>query len=152
MLFRSFTAITPTSPARPGETIQVFLTGLGATTPAGVDGAPGPSNPLAFTANSITSYVNNTLAKVGFAGLAPGFIGLYQMNLTLPSALTTGDVYLDISGPDSYTSQAKLPIGTGSTASPEFRSVQEENPARRGRPVRTRLDTARGADFKSAWD
>ena len=45
------------------------------------------------------------------AGLAPQLAGLYQVNLTIPTGLTAGDNYLDIAGPDSYTSEVLISIG-----------------------------------------
>ncbi|MGH9666980.1 MAG: hypothetical protein ACRD9L_21355, partial [Bryobacteraceae bacterium] len=47
---------------------------------------------------------------------APGFVALYQLNLQIPTGLTNGDNFLDISGPDSYSSEALLSVTGGSTA------------------------------------
>jgi hypothetical protein len=56
------------------------------------------------------------VAKVGYAGLAPGLAGLYQLNVTIPATgLTAGDYTIDVSGPDSYAAQAIISIGTAPT-------------------------------------
>lgn len=122
-----FSLITPQSPAVIGETIVVYGTGLGDVTPAVADGAPGPV-PVANTSNTITAFIGGVQATVGFAGLSPGLVGLYQVNITVPTGVTAGDNYLDVSGPDSYTSEAKISIGGTITASTDL--------AKRTRPVR----------------
>ena len=109
------TLVTPSNPAQLGETVSVFLTGLGAVNPSISDGAAGPTSPLSNTTNTITADVSGVTATVTYAGLAPGFAGLYQVNVTIPSSgLTAGENDLDISGPDSYTSE--VTIATGGTA------------------------------------
>jgi uncharacterized protein (TIGR03437 family) len=105
-----FSLVTPVNPAQIGETIQVYLTGLGDVVPAVPDGAAGPSSPLSLTTNTISAAVGGQNATVTFAGLAPGFAGLYQVNLVVPSGLTAGDNSLEIAGPDSYTLEAVLPV------------------------------------------
>jgi uncharacterized protein (TIGR03437 family) len=116
ILHQDFSPITSTSPAKPGETIQVFLTGLGAVTPSISDGAAAPSDSLVKSTNTIAGDINGTSATVAFAGLAPGLAGLYQVNVTLPATLTAGDNYLGISGPDAYTAEVLIPIA-GATSS-----------------------------------
>jgi uncharacterized protein (TIGR03437 family) len=103
--------VTEASPAQIGETVSVYMTGLGAVVPAIADGAAGPSKPLSMTTNTITAVVGGQAATVTYSGLAPGFVGLYQVNVTIPTGLTAGDNFLDIAGPDSYTSEAVIPIG-----------------------------------------
>jgi uncharacterized protein (TIGR03437 family) len=39
---------------------------------------------LAFTSFPVTVTMNGVLAPVNFAGLAPGFVGLYQVNAQVP--------------------------------------------------------------------
>jgi uncharacterized protein (TIGR03437 family) len=39
-----------------------------------------------------TLTVGGTTAEVSYAGLAPTFAGLYQINFTVPSGLTPGNV------------------------------------------------------------
>jgi uncharacterized protein (TIGR03437 family) len=109
------TLVTPSNPAQPGETVSVYLTGLGAVNPSVSDGAPGPSSPLSYASNTITADIGGVTATVAYAGLAPGFAGLYQVNLTIPTGLTAGENALDISGPDSYTSEVTIAVGGAAT-------------------------------------
>jgi uncharacterized protein (TIGR03437 family) len=110
-LHSDYTPVTSSSPAKVGETISVFVTGLGAVFPAIQDGAAGP-NPPSTATNTITAYVDTVKATVTFAGLAPQLAGLYQVNLTIPSGVTAGDVAIDISGPDAYSSEAAISVAT----------------------------------------
>lgn len=129
-LHQNFTVVSPTSPAQPGETIQVYLTGLGAVTPSIADGSPGIStSPYNTTTNTIMADISGTTANVGFSGLAPGFAGVYQLNIAIPATgLTAGDNSLDIEGPDSYTSEALISIGSGTAAVRSGETPQVETP------------------------
>jgi uncharacterized protein (TIGR03437 family) len=79
------------APAIPGETVQVFCTGLGATTPAVATGAAAPSAPMATANLPVTATIGGLPAKVTFAGLAPGFVSLYQVNIQIPADVAAGD-------------------------------------------------------------
>ncbi len=109
--------VTPSHPAQVGETISVYLTGLGAVSPSVADGAAGSSSTLSNAINTISADVNGVTALVSYSGLAPGLVGLYQVNAQIPSGVATGDNFLEISGPDGYSSEALISVGGGSTSS-----------------------------------
>ena len=112
-----YSLITTSSPAQIGETIVAYLTGLGPVSPPIADGTAGASNPPNSTTNTIAAVIDGVSATVGYSGLVPTLIGLYQMNITVPAGVTTGAIdNLDISGPDSYSTEAVLPVGTASAA------------------------------------
>src|SRR5665811_2423596 len=73
------------NPAQIGETVSVYLTGLGAVSPTIADGDAGPTTQLANTTGTIAAYIGGVAATVGYAGLAPQLAGLYQINLTVPA-------------------------------------------------------------------
>jgi uncharacterized protein (TIGR03437 family) len=102
--------VTPASPAQAGETVAVYMSGLGTVFPAILDGVGAPSNPPSTTSNTFTADISGTTANIAFQGLAPGFAGLYQVNIQIPTGLTAGDNSLDIGGPDSYTTEAFISI------------------------------------------
>ena len=109
--------ITESSPAQIGETVAVYLTGMGLVTPQVANGAAAPINQLTYTTATPLVYLLDAAghylqAPVTFSGLAPGFAGLYQINFTIPSGLVSGDASLEIVGPDSDTFQASLPLTT----------------------------------------
>jgi minor extracellular serine protease Vpr len=102
--------VSAQSPAQVGEIVLVFLTGLGATDPPTADGAPGPTNPFSQIVGYLQVLVDGQVAPLNFAGLAPGFAGLYQINIQIPAGVRAGDDYVDISTPSAYHSQATIAI------------------------------------------
>jgi uncharacterized protein (TIGR03437 family) len=122
----NFSLITENSPAQVGETITVYVTGLGDSFPTPSDGAAaGRQSP---TSNTITADISGVSATVSYAGLTPQYPGLYQVNLVIPSGVSAGDNLIDISGPDSYTSEAILPIGSTGAAQPLAQPVTRSQP------------------------
>ncbi len=83
-------AITAANPAKPGEVVVLYGTGFGAVQPAVASGAA--AGGAAATRGPVTVTVGGRPAPVGYAGVTPGFAGLYQVNVTLPSAYQPGDV------------------------------------------------------------
>ncbi len=126
--------VTESNPAQPGDTVAIYASGLGTVFPPPADGAPGDQN---YTISTIAVDISGTPATVSFAGLS-SYPGLYQINITVPSGLTPGDNYLDIAGPDSYSSEALIPIGTGSTAALKGAEVQKSQPQKPGKHSRPR--------------
>jgi uncharacterized protein (TIGR03437 family) len=61
------------------------------------DGGASPSAPLAQTKDPVTVTIGGKTAPVQFAGLAPGFVGLYQINAVVPAGVGTGAVPLALS-------------------------------------------------------
>jgi uncharacterized protein (TIGR03437 family) len=110
-----FSPVTAQNPAQVGETVAVYLTGLGTTDPVIADGSAGPAS--SQTNNTIDVYIGGIQASVGYSGLAPQLAGLYQVNVTVPSGVTAGDNTLEIVGPDSDAAEALIPVGSAITAS-----------------------------------
>ena len=114
-LHGDYSLVTEQNPAQIGETVAVYLTGLGTVNPTISDGSAGPAS--SATTNTIAADISGQTATISYSGLAPDLVGLYQINLTIPSGVSTGDNSLDISGPDSYASEALIPVGSGMTGS-----------------------------------
>jgi uncharacterized protein (TIGR03437 family) len=123
--------VTASNPAQPGETVAVYMSGLGAVFPPVTEGAATPSSPLPYTTNTIASYIGGTQATVAFAGLTPSAAGLYQMNITVPAGATSGENALEIVGPDSDNFQATIEVGTGSASASARPGVSPESVVRR---------------------
>lgn len=79
------------NPVRSGDTVTIFCAGLGAVDQPILPGSPAPANPLARTTSPVTATVSGTAANVTFAGLAPGYVGLYQVNAVVPEGVTPGN-------------------------------------------------------------
>jgi uncharacterized protein (TIGR03437 family) len=75
---------------RPGDYATIWLTGQGEVAPPVTTGAPGPRSPLSRAVSLVSATVGGADAEVQFAGLAPDFVGLMQLNLRIP-ALPPGD-------------------------------------------------------------
>ena len=82
-----FSLVTEQDPAVPGEVVVVFLTGLGAVDPPVPDGSAGPVEPLSRAIdadNLVLRFDRSFRGEVLYAGLAPNFAGLYQINVRIP--------------------------------------------------------------------
>ena len=95
--------VSADDPAQPGEEIVIWALGLGPTSPTPVDGQPSPivpatlSSPLYvqfdFRVNAAGSrpYVDplspTSSPTPTFAGLTPGQVGLYQINMRIPDVI-----------------------------------------------------------------
>jgi uncharacterized protein (TIGR03437 family) len=82
-------------PASPGSVIAVYLTGLGAVDNPVASGVAAPSSPLSRVTGAITATIGGQSAQIQFAGLAPGFAGLYQVNIVVPQ-LAAGSYTLQV--------------------------------------------------------
>jgi uncharacterized protein (TIGR03437 family) len=91
-----FTLNDPGNPAKVGSTIVAYLSGSGPVNPAVPDGAATPLGPLVSATSPSSATIGSSTAQVAFAGLAPGFVGLVQVNIVVPSDLATGDYPLAI--------------------------------------------------------
>jgi uncharacterized protein (TIGR03437 family) len=105
-----FSLITPDSPARQDEAITLYLVGMGATDPAIASGAPAPTNRLAPASNQTAVTIGGKAAALFFAGLTPGSVGLYQINLTVPTGLQAGDVPVVITQGGAVANASLLPV------------------------------------------
>lgn len=83
-------------PLPAGATAAVFCAGLGAVEPTVATGQPAPLNPRAETVLTVEAEIDGRSANVLFSGLAPGYSGLYQVNIELPRDLDTGRYMLVI--------------------------------------------------------
>jgi uncharacterized protein (TIGR03437 family) len=82
---------SPARAAHPGEYVSIYCTGLGAVTNQPATGYPAPASPLAATIETPTVKIGGIAATVRFSGLAPGFVGLYQVDVQVPADAPTGD-------------------------------------------------------------
>jgi uncharacterized protein (TIGR03437 family) len=89
--------------AYPGETVTIYATGLGLTTPPF---APGHLPPGAAQVNNVSVSIDGAPVNpsaIQYAGVTPLSAGLYQLNILLPASLTNGDhtIAMTVSGPSS---------------------------------------------------
>ena len=92
------------SPAKAGDTLVIYCSGLGAVNPSLIAGTATPLTFLTTTVNTLTATIGGNPAVVNFSGLTPGSTGLYQVNAVVPAGLpnsNTTSLQLTISGQDS---------------------------------------------------
>jgi uncharacterized protein (TIGR03437 family) len=70
--------------------LVIYLTGLGVTNPAVGDGMPGPSDPLATAIVAPQITLGSANLALLYAGMTPGEVGVYQINVKVPSSVQTG--------------------------------------------------------------
>lgn len=76
-------------PEASGNYVIIYATGIGASNPQVADGQGAPSSPLAVASSPTTVTIGGITAQVLYSGLAPGFVGLWQINAVLPESLPT---------------------------------------------------------------
>jgi uncharacterized protein (TIGR03437 family) len=107
-----YSVVTAANPAKPGETLAIFATGLGPVNQNVSSGVAAPAvPPLAYTTSTPSVMIGGTPVDPSFSGLAPGFVGLYQVNVAVPTGLAAGtaSVQINVGGMGSNT--AILAIG-----------------------------------------
>ena len=91
ILDANYGLVNPANPTTPGADIQIYCTGLGPVTSQPATGAPALADPLSWTTINPTVTIGGApAAAVPFSGLAPGNVGLYQVNAQVPTASARG--------------------------------------------------------------
>jgi len=89
--------VTPTNPIHPNDWLEIYLTGMGATTPGIAAGLPGPANPWAMVEDVPTVTLGGYGLQFTYAGMAPGEVGVYQIDAFVPYGVPLGlDVPLTV--------------------------------------------------------
>ncbi len=92
-------------PASRGDYITILCNGLGPVSNQPASGAPALANPLSATIVTPVVIVGGIDAPVQFSGLAPGFVGVNQVNVQVPATAAVGNaVSLVIRTADGSTS------------------------------------------------
>jgi uncharacterized protein (TIGR03437 family) len=104
-----YSVVGPSNRVSRRDAVSIFLTGMGTTVPVLQTGQLGPANPPAVTLFQPVVRIAGVAAQVLFSGCAPGFMGLYQINVVIPEQTSTGAavVTLDIAA-DGVLSQTSL--------------------------------------------
>lgn len=81
---------SPSNPASAGDSLALYCSGLGPVSPAVADGVAASTVTLSQTVNTVTATIGGQPAEVKFAGLAPDYAGVYQVNLIVPAGVAAG--------------------------------------------------------------
>ena len=106
--------VTDEQPAAPGETVHIYLTGGGAVNPPVETGLPAPRTPLSpITTPVYVSAGDQQPLNVPYFGLAPGLIGVWQMDVILPSVWSRPFLFIQLGfyspPPNSYAAGLSFP-------------------------------------------
>lgn len=94
----------PGAPAQRGDTVVIYCSGLGPTSPAVAAGIAAPLTTLSRVVLPIIVTIGGVDAVVAFAGLTPGSAGLYQINAVIPQKVPGGEqvpVVINVAGVQS---------------------------------------------------
>jgi uncharacterized protein (TIGR03437 family) len=94
----------------PGSTIILYATGLGQTNPPATTGAGGLANQPVVILPDV--YIGESQAQVAYAGLAPDFVGVYQLNVVVPTQLATNRIVLAVGRQRSNVTSTVITAGT----------------------------------------
>jgi uncharacterized protein (TIGR03437 family) len=110
VLDESYALVGSNNPARAGHTIQIFANGLGPVNSQPPSGEASPASPPATTAAVPTVTIGGLPATVEFSGLTPGSVGLYQLNVVVPSGLASGVQQVVIAPNGVASPPSNLPV------------------------------------------
>jgi uncharacterized protein (TIGR03437 family) len=104
-----YSLVTAAHPAAPGEQLMIYLAGMGATNPPVASGAATPLELVPANVKPTVS-VDGQNAAISYWGLAPGLIGLYQINFTVPSNANAGNLSLVVMQGGLSSNTTTLPV------------------------------------------
>ena len=106
-------------PAKPGDQIIAYGIGFGDVTPSILPGVVvQQSNALT---NPVTFSFGSANAELAYAGLAGGFVGLYEFFITVPPGLTSGDYPIEVTQDGSRLPQTLYLTVQATTPTPALR-------------------------------
>ncbi len=82
--------VTDSDPVHRNDVLVIFLTGLGQTSPAVATGMPAPMSPLSIALTKPTVSIGGVQLPLFYYGLAPGLVGVNQINVKVPANVPTG--------------------------------------------------------------
>ena len=105
--------VTTANPAYPGETVIVYLTGLGELDPPVTTGDANPIAPLAYLKDSRLSVLfgGEAAIHIWYAGGAPTYAGLYQVNVDIPYSTPESDLTpVSLATPNAFADVAEIAV------------------------------------------
>jgi uncharacterized protein (TIGR03437 family) len=106
-----FSLVDAAHPAMPNDFLTIYLAGMGATNPPVPSGQPSPAaEPFARPAQMPTVAVDGENAQIAFAGLSPGFAGLYQISFQVPADAKAGSLPVVVTQGTVTSNISRLPV------------------------------------------
>ena len=101
---------TPAEPLAAGEFAYFYATGLGAVTNPPATGSAAPREPLAHAIVTPGVTLGGVPVEVLFAGLAPEFVGLFQINIRVPAGAPAGSAELIVESGGVASRPSRAPV------------------------------------------
>ena len=106
-----YTLATATRPLQPGEFAFLYATGLGRVANQPPTGAAAPvTPPLAAAMGAVNVSLAGLVCEVQYAGLAPGLVGVYQVNFRVPANAPGGSGDLVVTAGAASSPTVKVPV------------------------------------------
>ncbi len=93
----------PSHPVKIGDTVVIYAIGLGPTSPLVASGTASPGAPAGNVPGTTkvcfgveTPFHQAPCATAAFSGLTPGFVALYQINVTIPPGIASGNTTMSL--------------------------------------------------------
>jgi uncharacterized protein (TIGR03437 family) len=109
--YRTGGLVSSNQPAKVGDVLIIYSTGLGPVSSPPSSGTPASTTTLSTLRVSAAVNIGGVSATPSFAGLAPGFIGLYQVNVTVPAGVPQGNTTLQVSVVGASSNKVPITIG-----------------------------------------
>ena len=109
LLHANFELVTPANPARPGEIVLLFLTGLGLTDPAVGTNVLGPATLAASVVQPIVGIDDGGVEVLG-SFYAPGLLTVFQINLRISNNARSGNRKLSVIAAGVSSQDTLIPI------------------------------------------
>jgi len=106
-----FTLVSEAKPARAGETLTLFASGLGPTRPGVDPGQPFTADPLQVVNSPVEVLFNGAPSDVLSASGSPGAVDRYQVSFRLPESVAPGMASLRVTSAWIVGSEVKIAVG-----------------------------------------
>lgn len=103
-----YSLVGATNPAHPGDVLLVYCTGLGATFEPLATGAL-VTDASAASRAAVTATIGGQNATVIYAIASPGFVGLYQVAVTVPQGVS-GNVEIELTSGGVESNSVTVPV------------------------------------------
>jgi uncharacterized protein (TIGR03437 family) len=105
-----FSLVSTNKPAKPGEMLTLFASGLGPTNPAVPYGRPFPAGSAPVVTSPVAVKVNGQSVQASYAGGYPGSTDGYQVNFQVPSGMASGIATLSLVSGHIAGAQVTIPV------------------------------------------
>ena len=105
-----FSLATASRPLASGELALIYAAGLGAVVNQPPNGSAAPASPLPATVSQVTLTLAGMPCEVQYSGLAPGFVGVYQINFRVPANTPRGSQDLVLTAAAASSPAVKVAV------------------------------------------